>query len=534
MRHLTKFLTLFIAVLMVFSACRREDNNVEPVPVEDGYYLVGGSVANDSMKLSGMMEPGYVEGDGFAAVLREGMFQKYFYGTQAGGGFIVMQRAGADTITWGMSGDWTVVRQDSVYKCNIAKNGGTNFTLPSDGFYLFVIDINLMKAYLVKVHYWAVIGSATNGGWSDDSQQKFTVINLDKFNGEWKIENLVMFPGDYKFRFNSWWTYYDADPGAADNGDPKFFTNLGGDLTKLTPGGGNLSINEAGIYTIDMNYVLGEGFTATVTYISEAPFDDISQDTISLIGNGIAQLVNGDTVWSSFSNPEIDLDLTYTGTNNGIIEFSIDSIVLTDGGLFKFRMNHAWDRAWGYGDVTVSGDAADIDGVDDGFGGLNFHSNSNKIYNIKFQYNGYTRKPNIDFQYIADYTPPVQDNPSLHLFSFIGSAFYSQNDPNNSATNWNEDLILTYQNQDQNGNYVFVYNGLNMIGGGEFKIRMDTAWTVNYGWSAVNGKITGDAANFELGTENDNIRVINNATYNVTLVIDGSYQLVSIDFTAVK
>lgn len=533
MKAIFKALGLFLVIVLVFSACRRNNNNnnEQPPLVEDGFYVVGSGVANDSMVLSAQMQPGYVEGEGFRPVLREGMYQKYFYAHAGDQAFIVKQQAGANRITWGIDGDWTVVRPDSVFKCNIKKNGGY-FSVPSDGFYLFVIDTNLMRAYLLKVYYWGVIGNGTNGGWSDDSQQKMDVVSMSDTNAVWKIENLTMFPGEFKFRFNSWWTYYYADTNAEANGDPKFFTNLGGDLTRLTPGGGNISVDQSGKYTVELDFSLGSdfGFSATTTRTGDAEFDDISLDTLSIVGSGVGHFENGDTVWVNDWDLHGGLDLEYTTTDNNEEIFVIDSVVLTNGALFKFVLNHSWDRSWGYNNVTVTGDVDSITGVDDGYGGVNFQSTANRIYKITFKYNGYTRNVEVNFVDKGAFTPVVQDNPSLHTFSFIGSAFYRHNNPDSAQTNWDEDFLLDYQGE-SGGVYTFTISGLHFIGGGEFKIRRDQDWGFNFGYDDVT--VTGDVSNIEDADPsggNSNFKVVNDATYNVTLTMDQNYQNVTVDF----
>ncbi len=525
MKTIKKLLGVLAVFALIISACNKDNNNPLPVVVEDGYYIVGGSVANDSMKLSGMMNPGYYEDECCHAALMENLYEKYFYATAGDGGFVVMQQAGDQTITWGIDGDWTVVRQDTVMKANVVKDGG-NFTVPSDGFYLFVLDMNTMKAYLVKVEYWALIGAATPGGWSSDDNQHLAVTNMDKTNATFEIQNIKLLPGEFKFRFNSWWQYYDADPNAEAEGDPKFFTNLGGTLDKLMPGGANLVVDEAGYYTVTLNYDLENGYTATLTKTGDVETEDFSQDTISLIGSNIGYLDdnNNPVFVGSWTD---DIDLAYTG-GNPVFAFEKDNVILTEGSEFKFRLNHNWDRNWGYEDVTLAGDVADI--VNAAGKGNNFKSTSNKIYNVKFEINGQTYEVTVTFTYVSDYTPPAGDDPSQHTYSFIGSAFYVDNTVGNDTTSWGTDFDMTYQGQDNDGNFVFTYSGLNFIGGGEFKIRQDHDWGTNWGWGI---NITGDTGNFE-DPGNGNIKVINDAKYDVTFTMDADFNVVSLDFTAAK
>ncbi len=511
MKRLFGILSLLLVFALVFTSCKEKNNGGNTPLVEDGLYLVGGSAPIDSMVLKNMLEQGYVEGEGFSAQPMDGLFQKYVYLTANGGGFVIKQQAGAQRIVWGIDGNWTQVRGDTVMKAKIKQDGGM-FSVPKDGLYLVVVYIPGNTLYMLRVEKWSIIGDATDGGWTDDSQQELTEVSLDKDGGQWKIEGAAMRPASFKFRFNHWWTYYSADTAAEANGDPKFFTNLGGSLDELTPGGANVSVDQPGVYTITLNYTYGDKFTATMEKTGDLNPDDISGDTISLIGAGIGYMDNGQPVmlggWSE------DYDLTYKGESNYVYTFEADSIILTENAEFKLRKNHDWGVNWGAGNTTTAGDNQDISGTD------NFVSSSNKIYKIKFDYNGLSFKATVTFTNEGDYTPPA-DDPSNHTYSLIGSAFYINNDPAQGAdSNWKNDIDLTYDSQDANGNYVFKAAGINFIGGGEFKIRVDHDWGVNYGYSDM--QITGDGAS-NMSDNGGNIKVGTDAKYDVTFSIDGDF-----------
>ncbi len=523
MKRLLGFLSLLLVVALVFSSCKKKENEQPPVPVEDGYYLVGGSAPIDSMMLKTMMDQGYVEGEGFSAQAMDGLYQKYVYLTANGGGFVIKEQAGADRRVWGMDGNWTQVVGDTVMKATMKKDGA-NFTVPKDGFYLVVADFNTNTLYLLRAEYWGLIGDATPGGWSADT--KMTTVKVDKDGGEWTVENVLLMKASLKFRFNSWWTYYSADPNAEGNGDPKFFTNLGGSLDDLTPGGANIPVDQAGIYNVTLKYTYGGKFTATLDYVGQPPLDDFSDDTVSLIGSGIGTIQNGSFVevagWTE------DIDLAYTGVQNDVYSFEIDSFAVSNGGEFKFRLNHSWDRNWGYEDVTLQGD---VDSIVNAAGkGNNFKSTANAEYKVVFAYDGRAYTATVTFTYKGGFTPPTPPTPDYHTISFIGSAFYVNNDTTQAQTNWDSDLDMTYNGQDANGNYQFVYNGLHFIGGGEFKLRKDHDWGTN--WGMGNTTVTGDGASNISGT--DNFVVGSDATYNCTFTIDANYGNATLDLANAK
>ncbi len=531
MKKLFKVLGLLAIFAVALTACKKQ----QPAPVnlvEDGFYVVGKSIAVDSMKLEGQMDPGYIEKQCCQATLRDSMYQKYMYITVDGGGFIVKQQSGAKTIVWGMNGDWQQIRHDTVMEANI-KVGGSNFTVPKDGFYLFVLDLPTMKAYLLRVEKWSVIGDATAGGWSHDENQEMSVVNISKTEGTWEIKNIGLEKGSIKFRFNHWWTYYDANSNAENNGEPKFFTNLGAPDQNgyLTPGGPNISVSQSGMYDITLKYEFGKGFTYQLQRTGDYVVD-YSQDSLKVRGSGVGQITQTDTVWTDWGT---GLNMTYSGVEGTVYKFVINNLVLTNGAVFKFY-DLQKDKWWGYGDVTVKGDVDSIEGVDDGFGGLNFKSDANKIYNVEFDVDGLSGDVTVTFTAVGDYVPPTVDVPSNHTYSLIGDALYVNNDTTQSLTNWDTDFDLQPQGTDANGNYVFELDGIYFAKGHDFKIRVDHGWTTSYGYTDVT--VGGDAASYILDDQanNNNFMVDtsastpNNVKLNVTFIISPDFSNVEVDF----
>jgi hypothetical protein len=113
---------------------------------------------------------------------------------------------------------------------NLSTSGG-DISSVSAGWKLLTIDLNA-KVYTIDVaKVWAIIGDATPGNWSTDTDMKY----INDGNGTWKLTtNLVV--GEMKFR-------QDHDWGV----------NLGGSAGNLTAGGANIPITVAGNYTITLN-----------------------------------------------------------------------------------------------------------------------------------------------------------------------------------------------------------------------------------------------------------------------------------------
>ncbi|WP_162303536.1 SusE domain-containing protein [Hymenobacter sediminis] len=114
---------------------------------------------------------------------------------------------------------------------------GKDITITGAGYYRFNVDIASMKYTYTKTA-WAVIGSATPGGWNTE-----TPMTYDATKGTWSV-TLPLVAGDFKFRANN---AYDIDMGDNEpDGKPDY---KGKDIKG--PG--------AGTYTIVLDLSKGEG-----------------------------------------------------------------------------------------------------------------------------------------------------------------------------------------------------------------------------------------------------------------------------------
>ncbi|MCY4779297.1 SusF/SusE family outer membrane protein [Sphingobacterium sp. UT-1RO-CII-1] len=121
-----------------------------------------------------------------------------------------------------------------------------NITVDKDDFYRVRMDAKALTYELLKVT-WGIVGDATAGGWENSTAM---VFSGDKGNYTWKITTSLN-KGELKFRYNNEW---DIDG---------FPANLGGDLSNLTWGAGNIAIESAGTYIIELN-LDPKGYTAKI------------------------------------------------------------------------------------------------------------------------------------------------------------------------------------------------------------------------------------------------------------------------------
>ncbi len=119
------------------------------------------------------------------------------------------------------------------------QDGGSNIPIDVESDYAIELDFSTPNEYTYVVNRWGLIGDATPGGWSDD-----TNMTWDATNGVFTV-TLDLTAGTFKFRANDGWD-----------------VNYGGDINGLTAGGDNIAVAEAGNYTITFD---PWGLTATVT-----------------------------------------------------------------------------------------------------------------------------------------------------------------------------------------------------------------------------------------------------------------------------
>lgn len=108
--------------------------------------------------------------------------------------------------------------------------GGDNIETTVGDDYAITLDLSQPLAYTYRADRWGVIGDATPGGWTND-----TNMTWDAVNGRFTV-TLNLTAAAFKFRANDGWDY-----------------NLGGSLTALTAGGDNIAVTSAGNYTITLN-----------------------------------------------------------------------------------------------------------------------------------------------------------------------------------------------------------------------------------------------------------------------------------------
>lgn len=116
-------------------------------------------------------------------------------------GYIYIPAGGTNEFKLYAQPDWgpTSYGYESEGKVMEANFAGANFAAPSDGYYLFMVNLNEMTYQLIKTS-WGIIGGATPGGWDAD-----TPLAYDLESQTWSVTADMKADGSFKFRANNEW-----------------------------------------------------------------------------------------------------------------------------------------------------------------------------------------------------------------------------------------------------------------------------------------------------------------------------------------
>jgi hypothetical protein len=118
--------------------------------------------------------------------------------------------------------------------------GAANIPVTVESDYSITLDLSHPNEYTYSANRWGLIGDATPGGWSDD-----TDMTWDAANNVFTVTLDLVSSGKFKIRANDDWAI-----------------NYGGDLNALEAGGADIAIDSDGNYTVTFD---PWGLIATVT-----------------------------------------------------------------------------------------------------------------------------------------------------------------------------------------------------------------------------------------------------------------------------
>jgi len=373
--RLNLVLVLFAAILAIVS-CKKDDSGSSNL-IEDGGYIVGGSTLSSDLDLKGMMSAGLVEGEGYAATPRAGMYEKFTFISSTGDGFHFVVKAGAEevvyglkasskgTITFDASGESDQIK-NAVVDTGAVEIDGANITVATSGFYHIVLDVTTMAYYVIPVNNWSI-------KLAEDLE--LTAGTISATGATWSKTSVELRKGTYKFRYDHGWKVY-ANKGKTNQFI--IFTNLGGTTSSLSIGGSNIAmaLADEGKYTVTLKWNPTAGFTMTLTdKVAVVPVDPATF-VWSLIGNAFYK-ADGTTV----ADWNYDVDLPYLSKAGNVYTYKVNSVQLLAGGSFKIRKDHAWAGGdFGFSGTTIAGDASNF--TDDGG---NIKVTATKTYSVTYE-----------------------------------------------------------------------------------------------------------------------------------------------------
>ena len=299
------------------------------------------------------------------------------------------------------------------FPTGVGEQNGPNIPINQAGRYEINFD-TLTGIYsfeeIVEFESIGIIGSATPGGWDEETQLTKSSTNPDL----WKIV-LTLTDGEAKFRANNSW---DVNWGALD-----FPSGTG------TPGGDNIPVT-AGEYIITFN-------TSTLEYNF---LEVVEYETVSIIGDATPGGWDNDTPMVKDPNDKTQWKLRAT---------------LTDGEA-KFRANNDWDVNWGNGDFP--------EGVGEQDG------------------------PNIPVtagDYFIDFNSVTGAYKFTAVVEYDAVSLVGKSGPFNDWPG-DDDSRDTYLNKDPNDFNLWTLPSVTLtnyadVSDGGIKFRANAAWTINWG-----------------------------------------------------
>ena len=216
------------------------------------------------------------------------MFEKFIYLTA--GNFNIVEKSGATELTYGFKagtmetfdsegdGDET----DGPVVTGEFEDGAMAFNAPANGFYHVILDKNSGNVWFTKINHWAVMGDATDLGWS--SEYPMTQVTLSATEAEWQITDLTLRErGGFKFRYNDGWKITTDDF--------IIFANIGKGATddEFIMGGGTFAYPEAGegAYTVKLSWSVEEGFSYSTERTGDVEPLPEYPDALYMIGSAL-------------------------------------------------------------------------------------------------------------------------------------------------------------------------------------------------------------------------------------------------------
>ncbi|SFV32915.1 SusE domain-containing protein [Thermoflavifilum thermophilum] len=182
-----------------------------------------------------------------ASVKANGIYEGYVY-FPPGGTFQFKFTSAPDWshINYGDGGNMSLDATAGTASGNLSTNGGAgNLQVPGTGYYRLIANTGNLTWSATRTT-WSVIGDATPGGWSTDTDMTF-----DPTTQTWSVTVNLVSSGSFKFRANHDWTI-----------------NFGFDNGQLTYNGSNIPVPSDGKYLITLNLSVAGNYTFSMKKVN--------------------------------------------------------------------------------------------------------------------------------------------------------------------------------------------------------------------------------------------------------------------------
>jgi len=262
---------------------------------------------------------------------REGFYEKYIY-LHATDKFYIAQVTNGNKTVYGGTLSATSLETDN-YPVDGYKgvmSGTKSMHVNEDGLYHVIYD-KTTAIIIVAPVVWGISGSHNSWGWSTEYTEMHASANNDTIEWTW-TDVLFRSSGLFAFKNNNVWKII-----VNDEDNLRIPTCLN---ENMESNGSNISINQAGYYTIKLKYHLASGKLSN-TYSYEVIFNreyagtDYSNVELELVGSGIADQTGAtpDDIWNWGNKLSMG-----TPTKNGDnYIWQKEHVLLTAGGEFKAR-----------------------------------------------------------------------------------------------------------------------------------------------------------------------------------------------------
>lgn len=514
MKKVLKSLALLGAFSLVIfvASCGKDDGptigggDEGTFQVADGLYIAG--INADTTIVSGAkLSAGKVEAPAFANKDRSGYFTGFAYLEVGNYLFVEVDEQESAAVYGGTATAYNDDAGDNdddytgSYSVVSDLSTSTNtFSVDKTGYYHIIFDTQEDEALLVKVSSWGVLGGAvfsdacTSDGFNADVDLATTVTE-SATGASYLGSGIILKGAEFKLRLNDNWkidrrfgTLPDGDAAYDDEHGYVAVINYGGTVSALEAGAGNIGLSDNsiddGIYDITFSFDDSGAPSVALSKTADAPvcaFNPANYEW-GIIGDATFDMWNSQT------------KLEYIGQDGGTHNWR-GVFPLVESKLFKFRADDAWAIK-----ITAGSDGVTktiVDNTDMGTLTNDGDTNADGNWTVASLAGG--------FLYVEISTSDDGDSWTLTLdeatFSATGEGSPTgcwPPDPDDGSC----DTDLVYNNDVASASV----SGMFTTAG--WKIRVNGAWTLNYGGALDGSALVRDGSNFALSSA---------GTYQVTI-----------------